>query len=56
MCLGVIPRNENKTEEMTSILKELQQYVPSKGPKEHIPIAMGGDQLTAERARVCQDL
>ena len=57
MCLGVIPKNENKTEEMTLIVRELQQlYVPRDKANKPISIALGGDQLTVERARVCQDL
>ena len=56
VCLGVIPKNENKTEEMTQILRELHEYVPQGSAKKPIGIALGGDQLTVERARVCQDL
>lgn len=41
---------------MTSILKELQQYVPVHSSEKPIGIALGGDQLTAERVRTCQDL
>ena len=42
---------------MTLILKELQEYVPHDSESSHpVPIALGGDQLTIERARVCQDL
>ena len=56
MCLGVVPNNENKIDEMTSILRELQQqYVPLHGSSKPIGIALGRDQLTAERARTCQD-
>ena len=40
---------------MTIILQELQQFVPHKDDKA-TAMALGGDQLTVERARVCQDL
>ena len=52
----MIPKNENKTEEMTSILKELHTYVPLDKTGKQIAIAFGGDQLTVERSRVCQEL
>ena len=55
VCLGVTPKNENKNEEMTEILKELHELVPYKDG-EATAIALGGDQLTVERARICQDL
>jgi hypothetical protein len=53
VCLGVIPRNENKIDEMTLILQDLQRYIPHNRP---VQIAFGGDQLTVERVRVCTDL
>ena len=31
MSLGVIPKNENKREEMTEIVETLQEYVPGNG-------------------------
>ena len=54
--MGVIPKNENKRDEITIILKDLQQYVPHDHSQKPISIAFGGDQLTCERARECQDL
>ena len=55
MPLGVLPHNEQYTEEMVSILEHLHQYVPvcrqSEGQVENYsPIPFGGDQLTAARA------
>ena len=41
---------------MTSILRELQKYVPEDSSKKPISIAFGGDQLTVEHARTCEDL
>ena len=46
---------KNKNEEMTEILKELHELVPHKDG-EATAIALGGDQLTVERAHICQDL
>lgn len=49
--MRVVPKNENKIDEVTSILRELQQqYVPLHNSDKPIGIALGGDQLTAERA------
>ena len=45
MPAGVIPKNENKTEEMTLILKELHTYVPLDKTGKQIAIGFGGDQL-----------
>ena len=48
--LGVLLKNENKTEEMIKILETLHKYVPrsENGLKE---VFLGGDQLTCERVR-----
>ena len=54
VSLGVIPKNENKNDEMTAILEDLQKYVPQDSTKKPITIGFGGDQLTAERIRQCQ--
>ena len=53
--LGVIPHNEQATDEMVSILEHLHQYVPvvrQEGDEAdtYSPIPFGGDQLTAARA------
>ena len=53
MCLGVIPKNENKMDEMT---EELQHYIPVDYAGRPVSIGLGGDQLTVERARTCQHL
>ena len=50
--MGVILKNENKSEEMLDILKQIQGYSPSIGNDEEkkfksVPII--GDQLTVER-------
>jgi hypothetical protein len=50
--LGVICRNENDTEGITSILKELHRYVPYVGKghnREYADQAIVGDQHTVER-------
>jgi hypothetical protein len=47
--LGVIPRNENKNEELVVILEELMKYVPRKPNGEPHTCVVAGDQLTAER-------
>jgi len=65
--LGVILKNENKTEEMVDIMSHLHKYVPTlssthectittgeKVQEERAvihPILVGGDQLTVARAR-----
>ena len=56
LAIGVIPKNENRTDEMTSILQQLHKYIPLDQTGKHINIVLGGDQLTVERARVCQEL
>ena len=41
VCLGVVPKNENKIDEMMSILRELQQqYVPLHSSGKPIGIAL----------------
>ena len=66
--LGVLPKNENKTSDMVSIMQEMHSYVPTEpymeliGTDETIevpnakihPILFGGDQLTAARARAAK--
>ena len=64
--LGILPLNENKTDDMIDIMTHIHQYVPCyvheeerdiqgemvKVAKESVyPILFGGDQLTASRAR-----
>lgn len=63
MPLGVLPNCETKRSEMIKIMTTLQQYVPylySKTEdleKEAVhQILFGGDQLTAARARGCQEV
>ena len=58
--LGVIPSNENTREGMINIMEQLHAYVPvtqSHGDMEekHLKeVLLGGDQLTAARARSAQ--
>lgn len=50
--VGILYRNENDAEGMTSILKELHKYVPHVGKghnREYADQAVVGDQLTVER-------
>lgn len=70
--LGLQLKNENKYCEMIEIMSDLHQYVPIQEvatasttstdgteqlPKEKVhTLLFGGDQLTASRARGCQDL
>ena len=64
--LGILFFNENKTDEMCSVLKDLYKYVPKKNCKVtyHLPdqdfecseelhhrTLLGGDQLTVSRCR-----
>ena len=71
MPLGVLLHNEIYLPEMCKILGSLQEYVPSRvvnstldvGDKslclknvDFLPILMGGDQLTAARARGAKSL
>ena len=53
MPLSIIPWNENKTDEMMDILQIMHDYVPSGGTQK---VAFFGDQLTAARARKCQQV
>lgn len=46
-----MPKNENKTEEMISIMEELHQYVPDASTSNFTQVPFAGDQLTAARAR-----
>ena len=49
MPLGVVPKNENKNEEMVEIVELIQQYVPTDEAFKRVhTVAFGGDQLTVE--------
>ena len=58
----MIPNDENTTDGMVEILNQMHEYVPtitSKSGNEEtglFPLAMGGDMLTAARARTAQDV
>ena len=69
--LGILPKNENKGEEMVAIMAHFHQYSPMVEHVEEVhvasidrtvqvttalvrPIFVGGDQLTAARARGAQ--
>ena len=53
--LGVLKKNENKTEDMIDILDHIQhRYVPFVGGHTKF-IFLGGDQLTREHAVHAQD-
>lgn len=70
--MGLQLKNENKYSEMIEIMSDHHQYVPIQGaaittntsadnteqsPKEKVhALLFGGDQLTAARARGCQEL
>ena len=57
--LGVLPHSETSTEGMVNILDLLNQYIPEATVDEHskiLPLAMGGDMLTAARVRTAQDV
>ncbi len=55
--MGVITKkNEQYTEDMVSILEIINEYVPIDGESKLLLIAMGGDQLTAARARTAQEV
>ena len=57
MPLGVIPKNENKNEEMVEIVEILQKYVPTDEAEKRVrTVAFGGDQLTVERCRGIQNV
>ena len=45
--LGVLLRNENKTDDMIEIVEELHQYVPELDGR-HESVFIGGNQLTCE--------
>ncbi|CAC5390067.1 unnamed protein product [Mytilus coruscus] len=46
--LGILEKDENKTEEMIEIIEHLQQYTP-KAHDKMMPLLMGGDGLSVER-------
>lgn len=56
--MGILPNNENLTDEMVEILKDIQQkYVPVNHQDDKVVFqqtAFAGDQLTAARARKSQ--
>ena len=57
--LGILPKNENLTDEMVSIAEHIQKtYVPvheEEDSTQHVQrIAFAGDQLTAARTRKSQ--
>ncbi len=57
MSLGIIPKSENKTDEMVEILDQLHTYVPgSKGSDgaDMQQLSFGGDCLTSMRGRQAQ--
>jgi len=58
--LGILPNNENLTDEMVDILKAMQQkYVPVDHQDDMAVLqqtAFAGDQLTAARARKSQTI
>ena len=43
--LGILEKNESKTDEMIEILQHYQSYAPSVGGN-YIPIPLGGDGLS----------
>ena len=70
--MGVIPKNENKGDEMVSIIEKHHEYVPMEVKERQQSISsgiiatvqditfhqilMGGDQLTAARGRGAQSI
>ena len=68
--MGVLPKDENKLEDMVCILEHLQRYVPTLRQETQYQITsteeeticterfhrvlLGGDQLTVARVRSCQ--
>lgn len=51
--MGVLNKNENKMDDMISILETYQQYCPMVDGN-LIPIPVGGDGLTAKRGEEAQ--
>ncbi|CAG2224865.1 unnamed protein product [Mytilus edulis] len=51
--LGILEKDENKTEEMIEIIEHLQQYTP-KAHDKMMPLLMGGDGLSVERGEGAQ--
>ena len=47
--LGVIPKNENKNEELISLLEIVQEYIPRTQEGDPQMCVIAGDQLTSER-------
>ena len=61
MPLGVIPKNENKYEELVDILEQMQKYVPASCSADMDrdclkTCVLAGDQLTTERVRNLQKI
>ena len=51
MPLGVIPQNEQYTDQMVTILEKMYEYIPVRTEDStHTLIPFGGDQLTIARA------
>ncbi|CAG2202794.1 unnamed protein product [Mytilus edulis] len=51
--LGILEKDENKTEEMIEIIEHLHQYTP-KAHDKMMPLLMGGDGLSVERGEGAQ--
>ena len=57
----MLPHSETSTDGMVNILDLMSQYIPevTADNREHsqiLPLAMGGDMLTAARTRTAQDV
>ncbi|CAC5356294.1 unnamed protein product [Mytilus coruscus] len=52
--LGIMEKDENKTEEMIEVIEHLQQYVPRDGQQKMMPLLLGGDALSVERGDAAQ--
>ncbi len=54
--IGIIPKSENKTDQMVEIMDQLHAYVPSRGSDGEASqqVGFGGDCLTSMRARQAQ--
>ncbi|XP_076073057.1 uncharacterized protein LOC143044781 [Mytilus galloprovincialis] len=52
--LGIMEKDENKTEEMIEVIEHLQQYVPRDGQRKMMPLLLGGDALSVERGDAAQ--
>lgn len=54
MCLGVLHKDENISDEMIDIMTFLHQFVPSDGESIK-PVLCFGDELTCERLHNAQE-